>query len=254
MNTWIWGPPKWKFLHTLSFSPVAPRYAAEIGVFVNTLKFVLPCIFCRDSFTTFVHELETSYGATVEQIVKRKQFAQFMYDLHDKVNGKLDVQAMQDRMKQEGLDSSAVTPSQCRKRQITFECLTKRFTLRPVSVCPDDIWEFLIIFSLNMDDTSHRASSEQQEQWRTFFELMPLMIDIATHAGDPVWAELVSVLQDNSRASMNAVADGETSIASTVVYQQCVFNKTRYTEDGVNKVLQTYATARASTCSHGSCK
>jgi len=259
MNTWIWGPPKWKFLHTLSFSPLAPRYATEVGVFVNTLKFVLPCIFCRDSFTQFVGQVEREMEATMEQIVRKKQFAQLMYSLHDKVNAKLDVQSTHDRMKQEGLDTQGLTPSQdvalCRKRQITFECLSKRFTLRPVHVCPDDIWEFLLIFALNMDDTSHRASSEQREQWQTYFELMPLMVEIAagisTHGK---WQELVAVLNDYKQSTMDAVRDGVTSIFSTIVYQQCLFNHAKYSTETVNKVMETYSTARATTCTHGSCK
>lgn len=255
MNTWIWGPPKWKFLHTLSFSPQVPRYSVQIGAFVNTLKFVLPCIFCRDSYTGFVTALEQKYGMPVAAVAQAGRLSHFFYDLHDLVNNKLDKQNTHEQLEKQGVDVSTLSVAQdtamCRKRQITFECLSKRFAIRPVQMCADDLWEVLLIFALNMDDTWSRASEEQKQNWIHFFDLLPLMVQVATgveHNGLP------RLLHDTKAATRQAIEDGKMTIFSTIVYKKCVFDSTDYSPERVNQYLTKMSAARATTCIHGSCK
>ena len=69
MNIWVWGPPKWRFLHSLSFSPSVHEYPAESSAFLETLEEVLPCIYCRESYKTFLPRLEGEFGMTLEQVV-----------------------------------------------------------------------------------------------------------------------------------------------------------------------------------------
>jgi hypothetical protein len=255
MNTWIWGPPKWKFLHTLSYSPIAHQFPVQITDFVNTLKFVLPCIYCRESYTLFVNQVSAKMGAPLSSLVDTKQLPMFMYLLHDKVNEKLDIQSTHDRMEKEHVPLSTLTPEQnmavCRKRQITFECLTKRFRIRPVQFSAEDVWQFLLIFSLNMDDTLERANEEQRQQWLLFFHLLPLMVRIASvRAKERLVRCLFALTSDVERVMQTKRA----SLFSTVLHQKCVFDKQPYNEQVVEKELQVYALARATTCTHGSCK
>ena len=95
MNTWIWGPPKWKFLHTLSFSPEAQEHAEDIALFLECLGVVLPCVFCRESYVTFVHQIQRQMGnMSLVEIIQSAQLSVWMYKLHEMVNDKLNVQAI----------------------------------------------------------------------------------------------------------------------------------------------------------------
>lgn len=95
MNTWIWGPPKWKFLHTLSFSPQAQEHAEDIALFLECLGVVLPCVFCRESFVTFVHQLQRQMGnMSLVEIIQSAQLSLWMYKLHEMINDKLNMQAI----------------------------------------------------------------------------------------------------------------------------------------------------------------
>ena len=179
MNTWIWGPPKWKFLHSLSYSPAATAHAEDVAAFVQSVQHVLPCVYCRDSYATFLPRLQQQFGA-LEEVVAAGNLSRWMYALHDLVNAKLDQQLAEDMFEKEGVK---VSPSKittlCRKRQITYECLTKRFIIRPVQFCDEDIWEFLEIFALNADATKADMPADRLSGHYTFFRLFPLMLTIA---------------------------------------------------------------------------
>lgn len=179
MNTWIWGPPKWKFLHTLSYSSRAADHAADVANFLTSVQHVLPCVYCRDSYAGFLPALAQQMGS-LESVIRDNQLARWMYAVHDMVNAKLDNQLAQDMFKKEGVEISGdKITTLCRKRQITFECLTKRFIIRPVQFCDDDIWEFLEIFALNADSTKSEMTPPRIAGHQTFFRLFPLMLHLA---------------------------------------------------------------------------
>lgn len=188
MNTWIWGPPKWKFLHTLSFSPqVVTRYE-EVTPFVESVQHVLPCVYCRDSYSTFLPQLQQRFGP-LPAVIQQGKLSLWMYALHDMVNAKLDRQLAEDMFQKEGVQVSAdKITTLCRKRQITYECLTKRFIIRPVQFCDDDIWEFLEIFALNADATKGEMTAPRVAGHYTFFSLFPLMLQLAGASASLVYA------------------------------------------------------------------
>lgn len=244
MNTWIWGPPKWKFLHSLSFSPDAPRHAPVVSQFLNTLSSVLPCKYCRESYRQYVRQLSDAANAPLEQIVSKRHLPRWMYDLHDKVNEKLDKQLAAENAKQSGIRLKGVErDALCRKRQITFECLTKRFVLRPISFCAEDVWEFLIIFSYNMDLTRDHADSCMLQDWHTFFNLMPQVAELAGAS-----ASLVAAL-----ASVPTLMMSTQSFLAAVVQAQTQYENKPFTSVTVTQVQQLYNYAKASVCKHGSC-
>jgi hypothetical protein len=152
MNTWLWGPPTWKVLHTLSYAPgvKTAAHADTISHFMCTLTHALPCVYCRGSYNGFTHELQREFGGRkVEKVIVDGEFPKWMYLLHDKVNAKLDKQHAAEVGLAEHPDLARV----CRRRQISFECLTKRFHLRPIQFCAEDVFEILQIFGMNMDRT-----------------------------------------------------------------------------------------------------
>jgi hypothetical protein len=79
MDTRYWGPSAWQLFHLISFRSKHPE---EILLMI---KDILPCKFCRESTTQFVHELPL-----------KGDNGKWLYELHNKVNNKLKTQCKDD--------------------------------------------------------------------------------------------------------------------------------------------------------------
>lgn len=78
MDTRFWGPPAWRFLHTLTFKPgdaTATRRVFEL------LPYILPCKFCRHSLTDIYESLPIPRNL--------RDFPNWFYKVHTAVNDKL---------------------------------------------------------------------------------------------------------------------------------------------------------------------
>jgi hypothetical protein len=87
MNTKFWGPSGWKFLHSITaIYPDKPTITDKILMrdFIIILCDVLPCKYCRTSFTKYSQSLDitTFLNTNIEM-------QEWMYKMHNKVNGKL---------------------------------------------------------------------------------------------------------------------------------------------------------------------
>jgi len=85
MLTTVWGPPKWHYLHTLSFNyPVKPstndkKYYKQA---ITVLQYTLPCKYCRINFKQNLKVLPI----TKKVMENRNTFSKYIYDLHNLVN------------------------------------------------------------------------------------------------------------------------------------------------------------------------
>jgi hypothetical protein len=79
LDTRFWGPSAWQLFHLIAFTSDHPDDV------LNAMKDILPCRFCRESTTQFVkdHPLRGDPG-------------KWLYDLHNRVNGKLRSQCKTD--------------------------------------------------------------------------------------------------------------------------------------------------------------
>ena len=87
MNTSFWGPSGWVFLHTLTFIyPEHPTYNDKVKMqqFMNTINYILPCKYCRLSFTKYSQSLPIH-----EYLDSRDKMIVWLYKIHNKVNKKL---------------------------------------------------------------------------------------------------------------------------------------------------------------------
>jgi hypothetical protein len=87
MNTTFWGPSGWEFLHTLTFIyPVKPSYNDKVKMqqFMNTINYILPCKYCRISFTKYTKNLPIN-----DYLDSREKMVEWLYKIHNKVNKKL---------------------------------------------------------------------------------------------------------------------------------------------------------------------
>lgn len=89
--TKIWGPPAWTTLESFAFGyPINPKEEDKIRFreFYNSVKHVLPCKFCRDSYSQMIKEPDTDLDNALES---RDSLTEWIYNIHTKVNKKLNV-------------------------------------------------------------------------------------------------------------------------------------------------------------------
>jgi hypothetical protein len=79
MDTRYWGPSGWQLFHLIAFRSPHP------DELLLMIKDVLPCRFCRESTRQYTHDLPLKGDS-----------GKWLYDLHNKVNHKLRVQAKED--------------------------------------------------------------------------------------------------------------------------------------------------------------
>lgn len=86
MDTRFWGPAGWKFLNSVvaNHTP-SPIHNNMKKTFVNNIPFVLPCKYCRASLTKYTNDTPL----TDAELIDRDHFAQWLYNIHNKVNAKL---------------------------------------------------------------------------------------------------------------------------------------------------------------------
>ena len=99
MKTKYWGPNAWNFL----FCSILGTYPEKIDIknkdhiklkkefkgLFNSLCFILPCIFCRDSYKNFIKDIPID-----PYLSGRIELCNWLYKLKDKVNKKLIKQEM----------------------------------------------------------------------------------------------------------------------------------------------------------------
>jgi hypothetical protein len=87
METIFWGPDGWEFLHILSFIfPENPTFddKNKFATFMKTVCYILPCKYCRASFTKYSESLPIS-----DYLTSRITVIDWLYKMHNKVNKKL---------------------------------------------------------------------------------------------------------------------------------------------------------------------
>ena len=90
LMTKIWGPPAWKFLHSVTFGyPIKPTVEKKekYRQFFTSVGDILPCGACRDSYIKFINEDGTKL--TDKVMDNRESLSKWLYKIHNKVNKKL---------------------------------------------------------------------------------------------------------------------------------------------------------------------
>jgi hypothetical protein len=89
MLTYLWGPPLWFFLHTMSFNyPILPTQEQKTHhkQFIENLQYILPCKYCR---INLINNFKKN-PITEKHLENRENFSKYIYDLHNIVNKMLD--------------------------------------------------------------------------------------------------------------------------------------------------------------------
>jgi len=97
MITKVWGPPGWLFLHCITFGypfKIDPNNTEHVQKqrdyrdFFHLIGKVFPCKYCRDSYQGFIKDLPIE-----PKLDSRDNLCKWLYDVHNKVNEKLEVPA-----------------------------------------------------------------------------------------------------------------------------------------------------------------
>lgn len=89
LNTKLWGPIVWDFLHIISLNyPVNPTDKDKYVYFnvIKSLKYVLPCKKCRKNISKNLKDINYKKKKHYEN---RKNFINLIYKLHNEVNKKI---------------------------------------------------------------------------------------------------------------------------------------------------------------------
>ena len=84
MDTRFWGPPGWKLIHQVAYKyPINPTEIEKLdyGIFYSNLAFVLPCKYCRNSFTKYLKNLPIENYLVTYQIVCVHPYIVLRYQL-----------------------------------------------------------------------------------------------------------------------------------------------------------------------------
>jgi len=87
MDTRYWGPDGWRLLHSIAVTyPERPTKQDKrlYSDFFRSLKLILPCIYCRNSFSQYIEEIPIH-----PYLKDRKSLSYWVYLMHNKVNDKL---------------------------------------------------------------------------------------------------------------------------------------------------------------------
>ena len=91
--TKIWGPHFWEVLHFVSFGyPLEPtdQHKKDYKDFYVAVKNVLPCKYCRESYSKFILE-EDRTRLTDNDLTNRDSLTRWVYKLHERVNEKIGI-------------------------------------------------------------------------------------------------------------------------------------------------------------------
>ena len=97
MNTKVWGPPTWFFLHSMAMAypkkidDKNPRHILikkNMNKFLNSLGNILPCPICGESYSYYITLKDFQIW---DHLDSRKNLTFFIYKIHNKVNEKLGV-------------------------------------------------------------------------------------------------------------------------------------------------------------------
>lgn len=90
MDTRFWGPSGWALLHLIAADPTVKSRQKEVLRFFELLPYVLPCKYCRASLSDY-YALQPLTATTLKDATT---FSRWLYDIHNRVNGKLRGQGL----------------------------------------------------------------------------------------------------------------------------------------------------------------
>jgi hypothetical protein len=90
MDTRFWGPSGWRLFHLVAADDLTPTRQHDVAKWLELMEYILPCKYCRASF----HDYVRIQPLTDTTLANPALFGRWMYDIHNRVNGKLRGQGL----------------------------------------------------------------------------------------------------------------------------------------------------------------
>jgi hypothetical protein len=219
MDTRFWGPPGWKLLHQISYKyPDKPTDIQKLdyGIFYSNLAFVLPCKYCRNSFTKYIKNLP------VEGYLDCKsKLTEWVYLMHNKVNGKL---------RRQGL---LTTPNP------SFKEISERYEECAKEKCQLPGWDF--IYAMVFNYPKENPAPSLASAYLTFFTYLGKVIPCEEYR------DLYNKYFDKDPLKNHLMT--QDSLIKWIYNINCKIN-TKLNEDtkSFNKLCSFYETFKAGSC------
>lgn len=141
MDTYLWGPLLWRLLESITrvLNPAylgvnksefdTKAYKDRVLLLLYSLRYVLPCVYCRESYRRFISNLPPE---------EREDLWVWVWDVHELVNKKLD-----------------------RPPILTLEKYEKRLMIWPTLLAPYQLWTLLTLLVLNYPKKGKESEDEE---------------------------------------------------------------------------------------------
>lgn len=142
----IWGPMAWRLLHGAAHrfdtrETEDPVDGVVFLLFLLQIAWVLPCLYCRHSYTTYILDAQSRF----DEYCQQRNVQAFVIELHNQVNQKLDKPVF-DRL------------DLVRRRACVW------------GVNPEDLFGLLFVIVLNYNSN---REPEKETHYQNFFALLP---------------------------------------------------------------------------------
>jgi hypothetical protein len=162
MNVNIWGPELWSLLHGLAGLTKSNIQKLTFIKIFQVLQYLLPCIYCRNSYKQFFDSDE------ITDFVRDDKAVEYVYHLHNLVNDKLEIQKIEklflsvdfsEEQKQGILENRLLFSS-----RPTIETVKKRFNLsngKPFSTSTiyKTLFSFVLVIDIDEEDPKIRRAA-----------------------------------------------------------------------------------------------
>lgn len=187
MNTTKWGPYAWVALHSIVDklpATIDEDQQEGLHIFFDSMKAVLPCKYCRESFTGFLKQHPLVYrkvdGKMVNNLATRSAMKQWLYEMHNLVN---------DKLRKQKVGTGEYFPPNPTPSQVDA---------RIASISPSTfntgLWMFLHAVSMNYEKNS---DPDKKYAYQAFF------YSIATLPFPPLWKQKYTALIGDLSIRMN---------------------------------------------------
>lgn len=143
MDPTVWGPPMWRLFSDVAYYATAENFR-DVKLFFESMKFLLPCRFCRDAYMFFLEKLDPNEVKTPDDMIF------WLYNVHEHVNDKL-----------EKLD------------RISPDDYVKRIEILLTLSSEEDFFTVLFLLAMNYDNNTH---PDKQVWMQTFCAILPNVI------------------------------------------------------------------------------
>lgn len=154
MDTKYWGPSGHKLLHSIAYCYSFNGYEENIPKsklisFFNSIKYVLPCIYCRRSYSQYIKDIP------LKQFLEKNNnnFFKWIYLIHNKINNKL---------REQGYLS---------KKNPKYSTILSKYKdyVKKIKKCAIMGWDFLYSIIFDYPQYSFEISKSRYNGYITFF-------------------------------------------------------------------------------------